>query len=131
MRYGQRHKQRGATFLGAMVIVAILGLAAYAGIRLVPLYMEYMAIVGAMKQTASSLKDGDLSPNSIRNALGRRWEIDDIKSLPVKDIEVNKVPGGVEIVAAYRAEAPFVANVSIVVDFENVVLISGGGVGGP
>ena len=33
-------RERGATFLGMLTILAILGLALYAGIRLTPLYLE-------------------------------------------------------------------------------------------
>ena len=127
MRYGWRHKQRGATFLGIVTILAILGLAAYAGIRLAPKYIEYMAVARALDQVATSLKDGDASPASIRTSLQRRWEIEDIKSLDVKDIEINKVANGTEVRAAYRAEAPFVANVSLVVDFDKSVMVGGGG----
>src|SRR5262245_19634567 len=45
-------KQRGATFLGMVIIFAILGFGVYAGIRLVPIYFEYMAVVRAMDQVA-------------------------------------------------------------------------------
>ena len=39
-----RSRQRGATALGMLCIVAIIGFALYGGIRLFPLYMEYMAV---------------------------------------------------------------------------------------
>jgi len=52
-----KHSQRGATFLGMLVIVAILGAALYAGIRLTPIYLEYFAIVRAMDQIAKT-EDG-------------------------------------------------------------------------
>jgi hypothetical protein len=130
MRVGLQHKQRGATFLGMVTIVAILGCGVYAGIRLVPLYMQHFAVVRAMNQTAETLKGGDVSPASIRNSLGRRWEIEDITQLDVKDIEINKVPNGVEMYASYEARAPFIANVSLIVEFEKSVVIgSGGGAG--
>jgi hypothetical protein len=130
MRFGLQHKQRGATFLGMVTIVAILGCGVYAGIRLVPLYIQHFAVVRAMNQTAETLKGGDVSPASIRNSLGRRWEVEDINQLDVKDIEINKVPNGVEMYAAYEARAPFIANVSLVVEFEKSVVIGSGGAAG-
>lgn len=128
MRYGWKSKQRGATFLGIVVIVGILGFAVYAGIRLAPKYMEYMAVARALDQVAKNMQGGgDASPAAIRDLLGRRWEIEDIKSLDIKDVEINKVANGTEVRAAYRAEAPFVGNVSLVVDFDKAVVIGGGG----
>jgi len=114
-------EQRGATFLGMVIIVAIIGCAVYAGIRLIPLYFEYMAIARAMEQTAKEEKGSPTSPQEIRNSLDRRWTIEDIKSIDPKEIEVKKTGNGYTMHAAYRAEAPFVANVSLVVDFDKTV----------
>jgi hypothetical protein len=79
-----------------------------------------------MNQTADTLKGGDVSPGSIRRSLERRWEIEDIHQLDYKDVEINKVGNGVEMHAQYKGVAPFVANISIVVDFDKTVLIKSG-----
>jgi hypothetical protein len=114
-------RQRGATFIGMLVIVAILGFGLYAGIRLTPIYLEYMAVVRALEQTAKEHENDATSPQSLRISLDRRWTVEDIKSLDPKDIEIKKVGGGFTMRAYYRAEAPFVANVSLVVDFDKTV----------
>ncbi len=114
-------RQRGATFLGMVIIVAILGFALYAGIRLVPLYFEYMAVVRAMDQTAKENANDPTSPQELRNALNRRWTIEDIKSVDPKEIEIKRGGSGFTMRAYYRAEAPFIANVSLVVDFDKTV----------
>lgn len=118
-----RSRQRGATFIGMVVIIAILGLGLYAGVRLTPIYLEYMAVVRAMEQT--SQEDGVASgPNELRKSLGRRWVIEDIKSIDPKDIEIKRTGDGYTMRAWYRAEAPFVANVSLAVDFDKTVNVS-------
>lgn len=123
MKAGWRHRQQGATFLGILIIGGILMMGVYAGIRLVPLYSEYSSIVKALNQVARD--GGDESPNAIRGALQRQWDIDDIKSLDVKQIQIRKTGSGTEIRAEYRAEAPFVGNVSLVVDFDKTVVMGG------
>jgi hypothetical protein len=117
-----RSRQRGATFLGMVTILAVIGFGLYGVIRVFPLYMEYMAVVRAMEQTA---KEGINSPNDARVALGRRWSIEDIKSLDPKDIEIKRDSKGYSMRAWYRAEAPFVANISLVVDFDKTVSTNG------
>ncbi len=114
-----RH-QRGATFLGMVIILAIVGLALYGGIRLTPIYLEYMAIVRAMEQTAKESTDGT-SPSTLRTSLGRRWTIEDIKSIQPQDIEIKRTPSGYSMRAAYDAPAPFVANISLVAKFDKTV----------
>jgi len=123
-----RSRQRGATFLGMVVILAILGFALYAAIRLTPVYLEYMAVVRALEQTAKE-NAGTSSPQDLRNALDRRWTIEDIHSITPKDIEIKKVGSGYSMRAWYRAEAPFVANVSLVADFDKTVRMGGGDAG--
>lgn len=121
-----RSRQRGATFLGMVVIIGILGFALYAAIRLTPLYFEYMAVARALEQTAKENADGATSPQQLRNELDRRWTIEDIHSLQPKDIEIKKAAKGLTMRAWYRAEVPFIANVSLVADFDKTVTVGGG-----
>jgi hypothetical protein len=111
-----------------VVIIAILGFALYAGIRLTPVYLEYMSVVRALEQTAKENADGSTNPLDLRNALDRRWTVEDIHSLTPKDVEIKKSGAGFTMRAWYRAEAPFVANVSLVADFDKTVHV--GPVGG-
>lgn len=113
-------EQRGATFLGMVVIFAIVGFALYAGIRLFPLYMEYMAVARAMTQTA---KESGESVQSIKVALDRRWTIEDIHTINSTDVEIKKAGKGLTLSVSYRAEAPFVGNVSLVADFDKTVAV--------
>ena len=119
-----RSRQRGATFLGMVVIIAILGFALYAGIRLTPMYLEYMAVARALEQTAKE-NSGATSPQTLRNALDRRWTIETIDSIQPRDIEIKKAGSGFTMRAWYRAEAPFVSNVSLVADFDKTVQVGG------
>lgn len=114
-------RQRGATFLGMVIIVAILGCGVYAGIRLTPIYMEYMAVARALQQTAEEFSGESASVQDLRNSLDRRWSIEDIKSIDTKEIGIKKTGTGYAMRAEYRAEAPFVGNVSLVVDFDKTV----------
>jgi hypothetical protein len=119
-RNESRRNQRGATFLGVLIIVSILGLAVYAGIRLVPLYQEYLAVSRALTQTASKLGNG-ASPGEIRRELESRWAADYITSIQPRDIEISKLGNGTVVRARYNPETPFVGNVSLIVHFDKSV----------
>ncbi len=120
-----RSRQRGATFLGIVVILGIIGFALYGGIRVAPLYLEYMAVVRALEQTAKE-NSGPTSPQVLRNALQRRWTIETIDSIQPKDIEIKRAGTGFSMRAWYRAERPFIGNVSLVADFDKTVNTGGG-----
>jgi uncharacterized protein DUF4845 len=119
-----RQRQRGATFIGMVVIIAIIGFALYGAIRLTPLFFEYMAIVRALDQTAKESAGAPTNPTELRKSLDQRWTVEDIKSIDPKDIEIKKMGNGWTMRAWYRAEAPFIANVSLVVDFDKTVSVS-------
>jgi hypothetical protein len=118
-----RNRQRGATFLGMVVILAILGSAVYAGIRLVPVYLEYTKVARALEQVRDEQAANDTNPQMIRNALERRWDVEDIASIGWKEIAIRKVNDGFEVEADYSVERPFVANVYLLTKFDKLVTI--------
>ena len=119
-----RDQQRGATALGMLTILAILGLALYAVIRLVPVYLEYFEVVRAMDKITKETSAADTTPDKIRFSLNRTWNIEDIKTLDYKDILIRKSGSGYEMTAEYRAEVPFIGNVSLVADFYKTVTVN-------
>ena len=120
-----RSRQRGATALGMLCIVAVLGFGVYGVIRLVPVYMEYMSVARALEQTAKENSGSPTNPVELRTSLDRRWTIEDIKSVEPKDIEIKKMGTGYTMRAWYRAEVPFVGNVSLAADFDKTVDVKG------
>jgi hypothetical protein len=86
--------------------------------------MEYMAVSRALQQTAEEFDGANPSLQQLRVALDRRWTIEDIMSLDHKEVEIKRTGKGYSLRAEYRAEAPFVGNVSLAVDFDKVVELS-------
>jgi hypothetical protein len=118
-----RHRQRGATFLGIVIILGILGAAAYAGIRLVPVYLEYMKVARSLEQVREEFASNDPTTQLIRNALERRWDVEDIASIGWKEVEIRKTSDGFEVQATYDVERPFAANVYLLAKFDKLVTI--------
>lgn len=113
-------RQRGATFIGMVTIIAILGLGLYGCIRLVPVYAEYFEVVRALEQTAKDLPEATTA-SELRTSLDRRWTVEDIRSIDPKQIEIKRAGDGFSMRAKYRAEVPFIANVSLAVYFDKTV----------
>jgi hypothetical protein len=119
-----KQRQRGATFLGLVTILLILGAGIYAGIRLVPVYLEYTKVARALEQVRDEHAAIDSNPALIRNSLERRWDVEDVKSIGWKEIEIAKTTEGYDVRAAYDVEQPFIANVYLLARFDKVVHIS-------
>ena len=123
MKHGLRQRQQGMTFIGLLCILAMAGVIVYAGIRLVPVYLNYMNIVKTMEATASEVKDDNPNPEAIRNSLERHWEVTTISTVDYKDVEITKSDTGVQLHVAYDDSEPFIANVSLAVHFDKTVKV--------
>ena len=118
-----KQRQRGMTFLGILTILVILGFAFYMALRLVPVYLEYMEVARAMNQVRDEHAAIQTSAQMIRNSLERRWDVEDIKRIGWKEIDISKTTDGFDVTASYEAEEPFVANVYLLVKFDKTVTI--------
>ena len=119
-----KQRQRGATFLGIVTILLILGTAVYAGIRLVPIFLDYMKVARSLEQVRDDNSSGETNARLLRSALERRWDVEDATGISWKDVEINKVAEGYEMVADYEVESQFLYNVYLLVKFDKTVLVT-------
>ncbi|MDP9012514.1 MAG: DUF4845 domain-containing protein [Pseudomonadota bacterium] len=120
---GIRRHQRGMTFIGLLCILALVGAVGYAGLRLVPLYLNYMKVARTLDAAATESKGENPDLAALHRSLERHWEIEDITGVDYKDVEVIKDGGGVSLHVAYDDSAPYVANVSLAVHFDKTVKV--------
>ena len=121
-----RKKEKGVTAIGWVFLLTPLAILAYAGIRLTPVYLNYMKVVRAMQQAAADNRNAsDAQP--IRTAIDRHFEIDMVEFPTIKDITVKRDGGGWLIEAAYDDEVPLFGNVSLRVTFDKKVRTASGG----
>jgi anaerobic selenocysteine-containing dehydrogenase len=120
---GMRRHQHGMTFIGLLCILVLVGTIGYAGLRLVPLYLNYMKVARSMDAAAADAKGENPDPGTLRNSLERHWEIEDITGVDYKDVEVVKDERGIALHVAYDDSAPYIANVSLAVHFDKTVKV--------
>ncbi len=124
-----RNRQQGVTAIGWLVLLTPFAIVGYAGIRLAPLYLNYMKVVRAIDNAVSTAKGGGAGDaTAIRTAIDRHFEVDMVDFPTIKDIQVRREGGAWVIEAKYDDEAPLFGNVSLHVMFDKTVR-SGGGSG--
>jgi hypothetical protein len=123
MKSGMKKRQAGMTTLGLVILVAFVGLFAFAGIRLTPIYLNYMKVVGIVEGVREEFDGTGASRSAINQSLRRRFDIESVAIINARDVKVTSVDGGYEVAATYSHKAPFIANVSFVVDFDKRAMI--------
>ncbi len=110
-----RQRQQGMTLIGLLFVLAMAGVIVYAGIRLAPLYLNYMKVVRSLDATADRSQRRQSRSGGI---CAVRWSSTG-RSRPstvaeAKDVEITKDDGGVVMHVAYDDSAPYIANVSLI-----------------
>ena len=118
-----KKRQAGITTLGLIILASFVGLFAFAGIRLAPVYLNYMKVVGVVDGVRDEFDGTGASRAQIRSSVSRRFDIESVGIITAKDVKILKVDGGHEVAAMYSHKAPFIANISFVVDFDKRVLV--------
>jgi hypothetical protein len=118
-----RNHQHGMTLIGMLCILALVGVVVYAGIRLAPLYLNYMKIARTLDSVAAEVKGDNPDPQAIRGLIDRHFNIEDPTGVAVKDIEITRDESGVQMHVAYDDAVPYVANISLSVHFEKTVKV--------
>ena len=121
-----RNRQRGVTFIGWVFLLTPLAIVIYAGIRLAPVYLNYMKVARALESVPSELK-GTADPTSIRNTIDKHFEIDMVEYPTTKDMKITRDAGGGWLVESqYDDDAPLFGNISMHVTFDKQVKVGGG-----
>lgn len=111
----QMQKQQGMTFIGLVLMIAMIVFVAVIGMKVLPYYAEHMTIKKILHSVA---EDNVGKPKSaIQEAFRKAASIDDIKSIDKTDLEISSTDAGTVISTEYQVVVPLFANVSALLDF--------------
>jgi uncharacterized protein DUF4845 len=117
-----RHTQRGITFIGWLFLLVPVAIVLYSGIRLAPIYLNYMRVAKSLTQLATEAKSSaTTNPVELRNSLAKHFDIDSIEHPDVKDIDIHREGDHFVAIADYEDVAPLLGNISLLVQFHKQV----------
>ncbi|HUR87811.1 MAG TPA: DUF4845 domain-containing protein [Ramlibacter sp.] len=91
-----RARQQGISFIGLIFVVGVLACAGVIGAQVFPTVVEYQAILKAVQKAAAGNTVAE-----VRQIYEKAADVDDIKSVGPKDIEVSKDGDKVLVKFAY------------------------------
>lgn len=113
--------KRNQTGLSSITLLLVLLAGAFillAGFKIVPLYLDNYFV----KSSIDSLQDEDIrkmSDRQIRNALGRYFTINGVRDLNAGQVKIERETDKVIVKLDYEKRIDFIANIDVVVSFEN------------
>jgi hypothetical protein len=121
-----RARQRGITFVGWLILLVPLAIVFYAGVRLTPVYLNYMKVAHSLDALKSEYKGDSTNAQSLGDSLLKQFEIQSVDYPTVKDISIKREGRGWVVEASYDDQAPLFSNISLQVAFDKVVELGGG-----
>ncbi len=115
--------QEGMTTVGFLVLAIFVGLFAFAAIRLVPVYLNYMKVTGVVNGVYDEFDGQNPSRAAIRTSISRRFGVESVSVITHRDVKVTPDSGGFLVEATYDHTTPFIGNLYFTVKFDKQVLV--------
>lgn len=116
-------QQAGMTTLGMIFLVVFVGMFAFAAIRLTPVYLNYMKVVGVVDGVVNEFEGQNATSTAVRRSIQRRFDVESVALIKYRDVSVSAVDGGLKVSAIYDHSTPFIGNVSFTVHFDKSEIV--------
>lgn len=112
-----RYHQRGISFIGFVIVLAVAGFFLFLGMRIGPVYIEYFSMRNAVNKIANEVGTNDIG--TIRKAMDRQMTIDYAASYQPEFVRVQREGDAFLLVLKYEIRKPLIYNLDFVAKFEH------------
>jgi hypothetical protein len=106
------------TLTSFLVVLAVVGFAAYLGMKLFTMYQEYYAVRTATKSLASEPGVGDMDPSKIQDMFFKRLYISYSESVKPENVKFERIDSGWNMKVNYEVRRSLVGNLDVVGVFD-------------
>lgn len=115
-----KRNQSGITLIGFILLLAVVGVFAYMGMKLVPMYTEFYSVKRSLADLAKEPGAGQMDSGKVRTLLFRRFEMSYVESVKPTNVKIVRNDEGVQVTVSYEVRRPLIANLDVVGRFDTV-----------
>jgi hypothetical protein len=123
----KNHGQSGITLIGFVLILMVVGVFAFLGMRLFPVYTEYYGVRQAMKAVAMEPGIASKTPEQVKDSLDRKLYISYVTSVKKNNVRVTRQGGDYQLNVRYEVRGPLVYNLEYIATFDHTETLTRGG----
>ncbi len=116
-----RSRQLGLGWFGMLFVLGTIAFVAIIVVKVGPMYLNQMKVASSVYKVATDPESGKLELGQLRKDMQRYWDIEDIKYLEPREINVKRTQEGRFLSYEYQASEHLFYNISIVLDFADDV----------
>jgi hypothetical protein len=113
-------RQRGITLISLIIVLTVVGIFAYVGMKLFPMYSEYYGVVRALKVVQATPGVAQMTPDRIWQVLSNNLYTNYVESVKRTNVTITR-KGGYILRVAYEVRAPLIFNLDVVAKFDTSV----------
>ena len=114
-----KRNERGMTLLSFVIVLAVVGFAAYIGMKLFPMYSEYYSVKQALRGLQAEPGIANTDPGRIKNLFFRRLNISYSDNVKPENVKLERSQNGVgwDMTVDYEVRKGLVGNLDVVGKF--------------
>ena len=121
-----KRTQSGMTLIGFVLVLAVVGVFIYMGMKLIPMYSEYYAVRQAMKELSQEAGITQNDPAKIKDLFFRRLYISYAENVKSENVKLARRDAGYIMTVDYEVRRPLIANIDVVGHFKHEQALSRG-----
>ncbi len=119
MTFSTIKQQRGITFISLVFILAILAFFVLITLKIAPIYMNHSKVVNALSAPENTPSVENMSKSEIVDGLEKRFNMNYVEKVDMKDVEILKQGQYVKVGIAYERVEKVIGNLSVLVQFDD------------
>jgi Tfp pilus assembly protein PilE len=109
-----RRNQSGMTLISFVIVAAVVGTAAYIGMKLFPMYQEFYGVKSAAKSLAAEAGIANEQPAQIKEKLFRRFNIGYVSSVKPEHVKIDSAGSSKVMHINYEVRVNMIGNLDAV-----------------
>jgi hypothetical protein len=111
--------QKGFTLASLSFFLLLLGFVVYTALKLFPVYMEAFTVESSVASLETDKNQEFSGPSAVRQALSKRFQINNISTVSLDDISVTSEKGMLLVDVDYEVRIPYFRNINLLLTFTN------------
>ena len=113
-----KRNQSGLTLIGFVMVLALVGLFAYVGMKLFPMYSEFYSVKQALKGLAAEPGIANTDPAKVKDLLFRRLYVSYAENVKPNNVKITRDSQGYVITVSYEVRRELIGNLDVVGKFD-------------
>jgi hypothetical protein len=112
-----KRTQSGITLIGFILVLAVVGIFVFLGMKVIPMYSEYYSVKSALKGLSEEDGIADEDPAKIQDLFFRRLYISYSENVKPEHVKIKRIDNGWQMDVNYEVRKPMIYNLDVVGKF--------------